>query len=490
MHVVVFADRAGRALAPFTDRTCVALLPIAGRPLVVHTLEALAEAGLRELWLVVSPMAERVEATLADGTRYGVRITYVPARAGDAPREVLRRIRSQLSGPTLVLRGDVLRSGALAPFLEHAKALDAPAVHGTIQDVPAGVVLLADGAADAPDLPGDPEETGAWHAGAVELEMEAASLALLESIAAYHRGCLDAASGTLPGLRLPGRELAPGVRVGPHARLSAASVKSGPALVGARCHVHRDASLEGDVVLADDVVVEAHATLRESVVLGGTYVGEHVLLERAIAWGDLLFHVDHGVAVRIVDSFLLADLSPAVLRMRLAGLAERAAGALLLVLSLPLWPLALVLSLMRDPRRPLRSERVAGNRGQRGADGLLRRRGFRRHSFATHVGPLRHLPDLVAVARGDLCLVGVPPDVEAPGRFPPASELERMAASAPRGVYGPVHALDAGPEDDARVLAAAEYAARRTPRDELAWILRGLCALFTPRTWLPGPSAR
>ncbi|MEI6874941.1 MAG: ParA family protein, partial [Spirochaetota bacterium] len=42
MDALLFADRPGASLRPLTSRTAAALLPVAGKPLVVHALEGLA----------------------------------------------------------------------------------------------------------------------------------------------------------------------------------------------------------------------------------------------------------------------------------------------------------------------------------------------------------------------------------------------------------------------------------------------------------------
>ncbi|MFO1424556.1 MAG: hypothetical protein U1F70_13075 [Candidatus Competibacteraceae bacterium] len=48
MQALIFADRLGRELEPLTERTCVALLPVVGKRVLEHTLEALVAAGVRE----------------------------------------------------------------------------------------------------------------------------------------------------------------------------------------------------------------------------------------------------------------------------------------------------------------------------------------------------------------------------------------------------------------------------------------------------------
>ena len=43
MDVIIFADRKGQELLPLTDQTCVALLPLAGKLILEHTLEGVPD---------------------------------------------------------------------------------------------------------------------------------------------------------------------------------------------------------------------------------------------------------------------------------------------------------------------------------------------------------------------------------------------------------------------------------------------------------------
>ena len=92
MQALLFADRPGQALLPLTERTCAALLPVVGKPLVVFALEDLAFARIREALVVVSPHADLVERELGDGARWGMRLEYVLARQGESPAHVVRKL--------------------------------------------------------------------------------------------------------------------------------------------------------------------------------------------------------------------------------------------------------------------------------------------------------------------------------------------------------------------------------------------------------------
>jgi len=256
--------------------------------------------------------------------------------------------------------------------------------------------------------------------------------------------------------------------------------------VGSRCDVKAHAELRGEVVLCDDVVVDHRATLRSAVILPNTYVGEMVDVSGAIVWASDLVHVDGGAVAHVTDEFLLADLGTAGLEEGVADVLHRLAGVLLLIASLPLWPILLVASLLADPRSPLRTVELVGNRTTIGPAGRRARAAFQATEAATTIPLLRHLPLLVAVVRGDLRLVGVSPlTPEQAERH--TEDWERLRDRAPAGLLGPAQlclAEDA-PEEERWVLEAY-YAQTRTVTSYLRWLARGVGALFSPRAWDPG----
>ncbi|MDX1626556.1 MAG: nucleotidyltransferase family protein [Wenzhouxiangellaceae bacterium] len=109
MRAMILAAGRGERLRPLTDRTPKPLIEVAGRPLVVHHLEALARAGIHDIVINVSWLAERIESALGDGTDLGVRIRY--SREPEPPLETAGGIVHALpllgSAPFLVVNGDV-----------------------------------------------------------------------------------------------------------------------------------------------------------------------------------------------------------------------------------------------------------------------------------------------------------------------------------------------------------------------------------------------
>ncbi len=489
MKAILFANRPGAALAPLSGRTCVALLPVAGKPLLVHAIDDLALTGVRAVTVVASPHAEAVEEALCSGARWGMQCEHVVSLPDETAEMVTARLRPRFGDDFLVVRGDVLRSPCIATFVERAATVPGATVAATIGNALAGLWLVRAVATAPLGLQDDPEATERWRVEGPAVALDGAVLSLIESLAAYHRANIDAAGGRFPGLILPARSLLPGVFVGRQSRVPRDTIKGQPVFVGSRCEVKRGAELMGDVVLSDDVVVDRRATLRAAVVLPHTYVGELVDVTNAVVWTNDLIHVDTGAVARVTDAFLLADLRGLSVGAATGDALHRLLGTLLFLLTLPLWPLALLASLAADRAQPFRRVQLLGNRTAPGEDGRPRRRAFSAIEGATSLPVLRHLPKLLAVVRGDLRLVGVTPLTPAVDRGR-TQEWERVRDSAPVGLVGPAQLdLPADAPDEERWVAEAYYARTRTTRGDLHVLLRACAAAFTPRAWRAQPPA-
>jgi glucose-1-phosphate thymidylyltransferase len=57
------------------------LVPVANKPVLYYGLEAVVEAGIKNIGVVVGDTREEIKAALGDGSRFGARITYIEQEA-------------------------------------------------------------------------------------------------------------------------------------------------------------------------------------------------------------------------------------------------------------------------------------------------------------------------------------------------------------------------------------------------------------------------
>ncbi|RKR06600.1 MurNAc alpha-1-phosphate uridylyltransferase [Kushneria sinocarnis] len=108
MKAMILAAGFGRRMRPLTEHTPKPLLEAGGRPLIVHHLERLRRAGIREVVINVSHLAERLIEALGDGRHYDISIRW---SREDTPLETAGGIRHALplldEAPFLLINGDV-----------------------------------------------------------------------------------------------------------------------------------------------------------------------------------------------------------------------------------------------------------------------------------------------------------------------------------------------------------------------------------------------
>ena len=78
MKGVILAGGTGSRLRPITYSMAKQLIPVANKPIMFYGLEDMAEAGISEVVIIVSPeTGDEVRAQTGDGARFGLSIEYV-----------------------------------------------------------------------------------------------------------------------------------------------------------------------------------------------------------------------------------------------------------------------------------------------------------------------------------------------------------------------------------------------------------------------------
>ena len=83
MKALVLAGGSGTRLRPITHTSAKQLVPVANKPVLFYGLEAVADAGIVDVGIVVGDTAPLIEAAVGDGSKFGLNVTYLRQ---DAPR--------------------------------------------------------------------------------------------------------------------------------------------------------------------------------------------------------------------------------------------------------------------------------------------------------------------------------------------------------------------------------------------------------------------
>jgi bifunctional UDP-N-acetylglucosamine pyrophosphorylase/glucosamine-1-phosphate N-acetyltransferase len=111
MKAIILAAGEGTRLRPLTSNTPKPLLLVAGKPFLTHVLEALKEAGVTEVAILVGWKANRIKEFYGDGSELGMSITYLEQKERLGTADAVRFAQRITDEPFICLNGDVVVSG-------------------------------------------------------------------------------------------------------------------------------------------------------------------------------------------------------------------------------------------------------------------------------------------------------------------------------------------------------------------------------------------
>ncbi len=149
MKGLILSGGKGTRLRPLTYTSAKQLVPVANKPVLFYGVQALVEAGISEIGVVVGETQAEIRAALGDGSRFGARITYLEQ---DAPRGLAHAVLISepfIAGDAFVMYlGDNLLNKGIVPFVRQFER-ERPAAQILLTPVPDpqmfGVAELAEG---------------------------------------------------------------------------------------------------------------------------------------------------------------------------------------------------------------------------------------------------------------------------------------------------------------------------------------------------------
>ncbi|MFB6151308.1 MAG: bifunctional sugar-1-phosphate nucleotidylyltransferase/acetyltransferase [Haloarculaceae archaeon] len=320
MQAVLLAAGEGTRMRPLTASTPKPMLPVADRPLVAHTADAVVDGGADELVIVVGYEGDAVREYFGETYR-GVPVSYAEQGEQLGTAHAVECARKHLDGPFAVFNGDdlydgesvatMLSAGQQGPVVGTYRA-DDPTSYGVFELDGGGVTGIVEKPADPPtdmvnvgayvfpaaardwlDVPlsdrGEHELTDVFARVIDERAVDTVEVdrwlgcgrpwELLEANE-WKLGELDR---RIDGEVHPDADLRGTVVVESGATVDAGVVVEGPALVREGAELGPNAYVRGATLLGEDAHVGNGVEIKNSVVMAGTnvphlsYVGDSVL---------------------------------------------------------------------------------------------------------------------------------------------------------------------------------------------------------------------
>lgn len=126
---LILSGGAGTRLRPITHTSAKQLVPVANKPILFYGIEALKEAGISDIGIIVGDTEDEIREAVGDGSAWEVSVTYIRQ---DAPlglaHAVLTAAGFLADSPFVMYLGDNLIKEGIADFVEEFRRKDVDAL--------------------------------------------------------------------------------------------------------------------------------------------------------------------------------------------------------------------------------------------------------------------------------------------------------------------------------------------------------------------------
>lgn len=314
-------------MRPLTANIPKPLLPVAGKPFIVHMIDGLKEAGVKEATILIGWRGRRVREFLKDGKNLGVRIEYQEQERRLGTAHAIGLAKEHMKGKFICLNGDIiLPSKSLRALIEFSRGKGNVVGLTRVEDSSSfGVVDLkgdvVQGIEEKPKMP----KSDLINAGVYIFQPE-----IFDAIAKTRKSSRGEYEVTdslkmlmkkrkVYGFTLPGDWIDVGrpwdllkanailmkgirsrkegkiddnvtfeesVRIGKGTRVRSGTTLRGPVVIGEDCIIGPNCLIRGSTYIGNRCKVGAASEVKNSIVMNGShiphhnYVGDSILGER------------------------------------------------------------------------------------------------------------------------------------------------------------------------------------------------------------------
>lgn len=121
MKAVILAGGKGKRIRPLTYEKPKPLLPVKGKPIILHVIDLLKKHGVKDLIVTLEYKGDQIKEFLGDGSEFGVNIEYTWEKDPLGTAGCLTLAKDKLDDTFLLMGGDNLTELDIGEFVKFHK---------------------------------------------------------------------------------------------------------------------------------------------------------------------------------------------------------------------------------------------------------------------------------------------------------------------------------------------------------------------------------
>jgi len=118
MKGLILSGGKGTRLYPLTYTRAKQMIPVANKPVLLRVIEAIREADVTEIGIVVGETAPEIQEALGDGSKWGVKLEYIPQLSPDGLAHAVKISQDFLQDdPFVMFLGDNVIQGGISTLI-------------------------------------------------------------------------------------------------------------------------------------------------------------------------------------------------------------------------------------------------------------------------------------------------------------------------------------------------------------------------------------